>query len=77
MANQNYNEILESDWYIDRPDLSINRMYLDSARHTCVFGQYASFARAVEGQLHLNGFLFSCISTDKTNGTVVFISLNT
>ena len=30
------------------------------------------FARAVIGQLHLSGFLFSRISIDKANGTVFF-----
>ena len=42
--------------------------------HTFEIGQYASFTRALIGQLHFNGFLFSCISIDKidqTNGTVV------
>ena len=32
--------------------------------HACVIGQYASFTRAVVGHLHLNGFLFQCISID-------------
>ena len=47
-------------------------------RHDCVIGQYASFMRAVIGQLHLDGFLFSCISIDKKkkNWDYVFIRQN-
>ena len=49
-------------------------MQLDSTRHACVIVQHASFARAVVGQLHLNGVLFSCISIDKKQTELLFFN---
>ena len=64
---------------VDRPNLSINRtMQLHSTHHACVIGQYASFACAgVVGQLHLNGFLFSCISIDKKQTELLLLIAKT
>ena len=45
-------------------------------RHACVIGQYASFARAVRGQLHLNGIIFLCISIDQNKQNCCFYSPN-
>ena len=42
-----------------------------------MIGQYASFARAVVGQLHLNGFLFSCILIDKKQTELLFLFAKT
>ena len=52
-------------------------MQLDITCHACVIGQYASFARAVVGQLHMNGFLFSSISIDKKQMELLFLFAKT
>ena len=45
--------------------------------HASVIGQYASFTRAVMGQLHLKGVpIFMPLNRSKTNGTVVIIHHN-
>ena len=49
--NQNYNKILESDWFlVDQ----IWELIGQFTHHACVIGQYASFMHAVIGQLYLN-----------------------
>ena len=50
---------------------------LDSTRQACVIGQYASFARTVVGQLHLNGLLSSCILIDKKQTELLFFLAKT
>ena len=52
-------------------------MQLDSTRHASVIGQYASLACAVIRQLHLNGFLFSCILIDKKQTELLFLLAKT
>lgn len=57
--NNNCNKILESDWLSAGPILAFISQF---TRAPGVVGPHASLVCAVEGKLHLNGFLLSFIN---------------
>ena len=70
LSHQKYNKNYQIWLVISRPNLSTDR--------TCLSNwQYASFTRAVIGQSHLNGFLFSWFSVKRKLKCYVFIHQKT